>query len=87
MGMRPMNDPYGGHAPLVDKLIGNAYDHVRFVAVNMPAIKHVSANLEAVYNVHSNMDAVKNVSQLLTTIAVLQAQIADLQVRVQALET
>lgn len=87
MGMRPTNDPYGGQAPLVDKLIGNAYDHVRFVAVNMPAIKHVSANLEAVYNVHSNMDAVKNVSQLLTTIAVLQAQIADLQARVQALET
>lgn len=87
MGMRPTNDPFGGHTPLVDKLIGNAYDHVRFVAVNMPAIKHVSANLEAVYNVHANMDAVKNTAELLTTISVLQAQVADLQARVQALES
>lgn len=45
MNMRQVHDPYGGDTPLVDKMIGNAYSVVRFVAVNMCYIKDLAAKL------------------------------------------
>lgn len=45
MNMRQTHDPYGGDTPLVDKMIGNAYSVVRFVAINMCYIKDLAAKL------------------------------------------
>ena len=53
--MRTVNDPYGGYSPLVDKMIGNAYEVVKHVAMNLMYIRHVSANLEQVYTVATNI--------------------------------
>lgn len=41
-----MMNPYGGYTPYVDKMLGNAYNVVRFVAVNMPAIQAVAGYVE-----------------------------------------
>ena len=35
MGMRTAMDPYGSPAVLVDHMLGNAYEVVRFVAKNV----------------------------------------------------
>ena len=56
--MRTVNDPYGGYSPLVDKMIGNAYEVVKHVAMNLMYVRHVSANLEQVYTVATNIEAV-----------------------------
>lgn len=55
MGMRPVNDPFGSPMPLVDKMIGNEYDIVKFVAENMEFIRHVQANLEALVELSNNL--------------------------------
>lgn len=60
--MRPPFAPLGGPDVLVDKMIGNAYDTVRLVAINLAYIKHVQAQLEDIYNVSQELVAVKAVS-------------------------
>ena len=40
MSMRTAMDPYGSPAVLVDHMLGNAYEVVRFVAKNVEFIKH-----------------------------------------------
>lgn len=52
-------DPYGdypnGHASLVDKMIGNAYEVVRYVARHLDMIRYVGTNMEMVHEVASNL--------------------------------
>lgn len=49
--MRPVNHPYGGVNPLIDKMIGNAYDIVKYVAKYLREIRYVAENMEIVYDV------------------------------------
>lgn len=57
MGIRTSTDPYGGKEPLVDKLIGNAYQVVRLVAENLGFIRYVAHNMEAVQKVAEDLSA------------------------------
>jgi hypothetical protein len=45
MNMRTTFDPYAGNDPLVDKMIGNAYDVVALVAKNLQAILFLGDNM------------------------------------------
>lgn len=49
--MRQVHDPYGGVNPLIDKMIGNAYDIVKYVARYLKEIRYVAENMEHVYDV------------------------------------
>lgn len=50
MNMRTVNNPYDNHhTTLVDKLIGTAYDVVRYVAFNMEKLIYVADNMEAIH--------------------------------------
>ncbi|MEO5499010.1 MAG: hypothetical protein ABIR46_00755 [Candidatus Saccharimonadales bacterium] len=42
-------NPYGGVNPLIDKIIGNAYDIVKYVAKYLREIRYVAENMEYVY--------------------------------------
>jgi hypothetical protein len=61
--------PYGGaqFAPLVDKLVGNAFPIVKHVCDNMRHVRYVSANMEAIVYLAQSQA---------TVIAQLQAQVA-----------
>ena len=50
-------DPYraDGNAPLVDRMIGTAYDVVKYVARHLDVIRYVAANMENIYEVASNL--------------------------------
>lgn len=76
--MRTVNDPFGGNDPLVDKMIGTAYDTVKTVALSISQVQHVSANMETVYNVDQNMDKVQAIAEALPTITSLADYIATL---------
>lgn len=45
----------GQNTPLVDKLIGNAYDVVLYVARYLEVIRYVAANMENIYEVAVNL--------------------------------
>ena len=47
--MRTVNDPYGGHNPLIDKMIGNAYPIVRYVSCYLKEIRYVAENMESIH--------------------------------------
>ena len=44
--MRAFNDPMGGTDPLIDKMIGNAYDTVALVAKNIALIQFLGENMD-----------------------------------------
>lgn len=51
-------DPYdnrGGHTPLIDKMLGSAYDVVKYVARHLDAIRFVALNMETINEVATNM--------------------------------
>lgn len=53
--MRQTMHPYGGVNPLIDKMIGNAYDIVKYVARYLKEIRYVAENMATVYEaVHGN---------------------------------
>lgn len=47
--MMPANNPYGGVNPLIDKMIGNAYDIVKYVARYLKEIRYCAENMESIY--------------------------------------
>ena len=47
--MRPCHNPYGGVNPLIDKMIGNAYDIVKYVASYLKEIRYVAENMQTVH--------------------------------------
>lgn len=47
--MRTVHDPYGGVNPLIDKMIGNAYDIVKYVARYLKEIRYLAENMSTVY--------------------------------------
>lgn len=42
-------NPYGGVNPLIDKMIGNAYEIVKYVAKYLREIRYVAENMQYVY--------------------------------------
>jgi hypothetical protein len=48
---RPAQDPYGGLSPYIDKLIGNSYETVKYVARYLKEIRYVAYNMSHIYNV------------------------------------
>lgn len=56
--MRQVHDPYGGVNPLIDKMIGNAYDIVKYVARYLKEIRYVAENMEYVYDAAHNKKVV-----------------------------
>jgi hypothetical protein len=48
MGHRNPHDPFGGADTFVDKMIGNAYEVVKFVARYVKEIRYVALNMEHV---------------------------------------
>lgn len=81
MGLRNVENPYGGPVPMVDKLIGTAYNVVRTVHDHLQEITQVAQNIDNIVAageaapsfiiVANNMDDVKKVADM-------QAQIAQL---------
>lgn len=69
MALRTVLDPFGSEAVLVDKLIGNSYKVVRYVAYNIEFVKHVSANMAEIFRV----------AQSTTEIDLLVEKIAELE--------
>ena len=47
--MRNAMNPYGGTGPLIDKMIGNAYDIVKYVAKYLKEIRYLAENMQYVY--------------------------------------
>ena len=47
--MRTPFNPYGGVNPLIDKMIGNAYDIVKYVARYLKEIRYVAENMEHIF--------------------------------------
>lgn len=43
------NNPYGGVNPLIDKMIGNAYDIVKYVARYLKEIRYCAENMQSIY--------------------------------------
>jgi len=55
MGMRNSQDPYGSHASLVDRVIGNAYEVVKAVYLRLGEIGYIASNMEAVVITAKNL--------------------------------
>ncbi len=55
MGHRNPHDPFGGADTFVDKMIGNAYEVVKFVARHVKEIRYVAFNMEHIYRVSQNI--------------------------------
>lgn len=55
MGHRNSHDPFGGADTFVDKMIGNAYEVVKFVARYVNEIRYVAFNMEYIYRVSQNI--------------------------------
>lgn len=55
MNMRTTLDPFGGGAPIVDKMLGNAYQTVRLVAQYIEEVRHVSHHMKNVYDVSQHL--------------------------------
>ena len=69
--MRNSMNPYGGVNPLIDKMIGNAYDIVKYVARYLREIRYVAENMETVYNAaHGGRTVVDTVGTGITPVTV-----------------
>lgn len=51
----PYSDYPNGHASLVDKMIGNAYEVVRYVAKHLDMIRYVGSNMENIHEIATNL--------------------------------
>jgi hypothetical protein len=58
MGYAPSCDyPSGNFAPLIDKMLGNAFWLVKLVADNIPAIQYLAQNMDSIVAVGPNTTA------------------------------
>lgn len=55
MSNRNINDPYGGETGLVDRMIGTAYDVVKFVACRIDHVIKVSRHMDSVINISNEV--------------------------------
>ena len=78
MNMHTALDHYHGGAPIVDKMLGNAYQTVRLVAHYIEEVRHVSHHMKQVYDVSKFLPAIQ-------TVANTETQIKDLHQNLTAL--
>ena len=78
MNMHTALDHYHGGAPIVDKMLGNAYQTVRLVAHYIEEVRHVSHHMKQVYDVSKFLPAIQAVANI-------EAQIKDLHQNLTAL--
>ena len=78
MNMHTALDHYHGGAPIVDKMLGNAYQTVRLVAHYIEEVRHVSHHMKQVYDVSKFLPAIQ-------TVANIETQIKDLHQNLTAL--
>ena len=71
-------DHYHGGAPIVDKMLGNAYQTVRLVAHYIEEVRHVSHHMKQVYDVSKMLPAIQAVANI-------ETQITDLHQNLTAL--
>lgn len=71
--MRSSQDPLGGADPLTDKLIGNAYQAVKYVSRYVKEIRYLALNMEHIYRISRSM--YQNILQV-TTLTALGADYA-----------
>lgn len=68
MNMHTALDHYHGGAPIVDKMLGNAYQTVRLVAHYIEEVRHVSHHMKQVYDVSKILPAIQAVANIETQI-------------------
>ena len=68
MNMHTALDHYHGGAPIVDKMLGNAYQTVRLVAHYIEEVRHVSHHMKQVYDVSKFLPAIQTVANTETQI-------------------
>ena len=78
MNMHTALDHYHGGAPIVDKMLGNAYQTVRLVAHYIEEVRHVSHHMKQVYDVSKFLPAIQAVANI-------ETQIKDLHQNLTAL--
>ena len=78
MNMHTALDYYHGGAPIVDKMLGNAYQTVRLVAHYIEEVRHVSHHMKQVYDVSKMLPAIQAVANI-------ETQIKDLHQNLTAL--
>ena len=57
---RATASPYAGSAPMVDKLIGNAYDTVKTVADKLSLLQYLADNMEALVLIANDLGITSN---------------------------
>jgi hypothetical protein len=77
-GTYPGYPQTGVYAHTVDKVIGSAYDTVRYVAENLEYIKHVSAHLEQIYVVYGHLDEIDALAKNIDAIEAIYAHIQEI---------
>lgn len=69
--MRTEQDCKGGNASIVDRMIGNSYDVVKYVARYLKEIRYVAFNMEHIYRIsqelRSNIKLKETITALDTT--------------------
>ena len=58
---RATASPYAGSAPMVDKLIGNAYDTVKTVADKLSLLQYLADNMEALVLIANDLSTTSTV--------------------------
>lgn len=66
--MQPVHSPVGGAGPLIDKMIGNAYDIVKYVAKYLKEIRYVAENMEKIWEVAQQASLLEAVADNMTAI-------------------
>lgn len=78
MNMHTALDHYHGGAPIVDKMLGNAYQTVRLVAHYIEEVRHVSHHMKQVYDVSKFLPAIQTVANTETQIKGLHQNLTAL---------
>lgn len=86
MGMSSTLNPCGNGAGIVDKLIGEAYETVRNVAVHIEYVKHVSLHMEQVYRVFGSIGAIDTLNENIAKLDTLHANLTAI-LAVEAIKT
>ena len=78
MNMHTALDHYHGGAPIVDKMLGNAYQTVRLVAHYIEEVRHVSHHMKQVYDVSKFLPVIQTVANTETQIKNLHQNLTAL---------
>lgn len=86
MGMSSTLNPCGNGAQIVDKLLGEAYETVRNVAVHIEYVKHVSLHMEQLYRVFGSIEAIDTLNENIAKLDTLHANLTAI-LAVEAIKT